>query len=369
MLGEQKLHAIREETSSSDNPADNLTDDSHNSDSSDNLTDNLEDKMESSKKIVKIDPRMDIRISEIKISSPHKTRPLNPAELKRELRSLNEEPAIYKFHPELKEHEENLYKKDDQFEVDYTQAPFLKTELMEHQFYGISWMKSRELSESRGGILADEMGLGKTLQMIGLILRGKVGMLNLVVVPSIALPQWITEMNKHAPGAFNIISQCGRTKITNEISLDESRFNVILTTYGTVENSYRRKNSILHTLAFTRVVLDEAHVIKDNRSSTSKAIITLNSEFRWALTGTPVQNRVGDLLSLIKFLKINPQAYYFCKKCNCKSLHWLHSEELNSLTNQRANNVTGEKAKSGVCDCGHFAAPGGIVELLTQLET
>ncbi|ELA41610.1 uncharacterized protein VICG_01358 [Vittaforma corneae ATCC 50505] len=302
------------------------------------------------RKFIQIDPRVDISISETAAPSPRKTRPLNPSELKKLTKSLKEEPSIYEFHPELREKEQKLYTKNIEFDVDYAPIPFLKTQPMEHQFYGISWMKSRECHKNQecsgGGVLADEMGLGKTLQMIGLMLRDKPGELNLVIVPSVALPQWVSEIEKHAPGAFNIVIHHGRTKVcegSNAVHIDQTRFNIILTTYGTVESLYRKKNSRLHSLKFTRVVLDEAHTIKDNKSSTSKAISMLQSKYRWGLTGTPVQNRVNDLLSLIKFLRIDPQSYYFCKKCACKSLVWLRNDEKE------------DTGHYGRCVCGHFS--------------
>lgn len=297
--------------------------------------------------VVKIDPRKDISISEVQIAPSRKTRPLNANEFKKLTRALKEEPSINQYHPELASQEKKLYENQLEFTVDYTPIPYLKSKLMDHQYYGVSWMQSRELLENgpKGGILADEMGLGKTIQTIGLILRGNVGDKNLVVVPSVALPQWISEIEKHAPGAFNIISHYGRTKIdikNRDSFIKEDKFNIILTTYGTVENTYRKGNSLLHSIKFKRIILDEAHIIKDNKCNTSKAINALASEYRWGLTGTPVQNRVNDLLSLIRFLKIDPQSYYFCKKCDCKSLHWLRKEE------------SGRGASW--CACGHFFA-------------
>lgn len=94
-----------------------------------------------------------------------------------------------------------------------------------------------------------------------------------------------------------------------------------------------------------RVILDEAHNIKDRQSNTAKAAFALRAHFRWCLsgksllrfapnlsglsftsdrsTGTPLQNRVGELYSLIRFVGADPYAYYYCKRCDCKSLHWL----------------------------------------------
>lgn len=87
-------------------------------------------------------------------------------------------------------------------------------------------------------------------------------------------------------------------------------------------------SSILHSVKWDRIILDEAHFIKDRRCNTSKAVFSLQSSYKWALSGTPLQNRVGELYSLVRFLEIYPYSYYFCKKCDCKSLdysfgkHW-----------------------------------------------
>lgn len=82
--------------------------------------------------------------------------------------------------------------------------------------------------------------------------------------------------------------------------------------------------SIMHLVSWFRIILDEAHLIKDRSTSTCKAVFNLNSLYKWCLTGTPLQNRVGELYSLIRFLRIDPHAYYFCrtKDCSCKSLHY-----------------------------------------------
>uniref|UniRef100_A0A7S3DIH5 Helicase ATP-binding domain-containing protein n=1 Tax=Palpitomonas bilix TaxID=652834 RepID=A0A7S3DIH5_9EUKA len=80
--------------------------------------------------------------------------------------------------------------------------------------------------------------------------------------------------------------------------------------------------SPLHTRHWYRIVLDEAHSIKDRYCSTARSAVMLDSTYRWCLSGTPLQNRVGELYSLIRFLRIYPYSYYFCKKCECKSLSW-----------------------------------------------
>ena len=82
--------------------------------------------------------------------------------------------------------------------------------------------------------------------------------------------------------------------------------------------------SILHSMCWWRIVLDEAHIIKSRSSQTAAAAFALIGIHRWCLSGTPLQNRVGEFYSLVRFLRIDPMAHYFCRarKCSCKSLHY-----------------------------------------------
>ena len=82
--------------------------------------------------------------------------------------------------------------------------------------------------------------------------------------------------------------------------------------------------SSLHKISWFRIVLDEAHNIKDRSTSTAKSVFNLTSLYKWCLSGTPLQNRVGELYSQVRFLRFNPHAYYTCKTkgCHCKSLHY-----------------------------------------------
>lgn len=85
--------------------------------------------------------------------------------------------------------------------------------------------------------------------------------------------------------------------------------------------------SLLHAISWFRIILDEAHLIKDRSSSTAKAVFQLTSLNKWCLTGTPLQNRVGELFSLVRFLRLDPHSFYYCraKDCDCKSLHYKFS--------------------------------------------
>ncbi|XP_078180897.1 helicase protein with RING/U-box domain-containing protein isoform X2 [Carex rostrata] len=83
-------------------------------------------------------------------------------------------------------------------------------------------------------------------------------------------------------------------------------------------SSTPRGKSPLHSVKWERIILDEAHCIKDRRSNTARAVFALKGEYKWALSGTPLQNRVGELYSLIRFLEVFPYSYYLCKDCNCR---------------------------------------------------
>jgi DNA repair protein RAD16 len=96
------------------------------------------------------------------------------------------------------------------------------------------------------------------------------------------------------------------------------------------------KFSVLHGFTWWRCVLDEAHFIKSRSSQTAASAFALTCVHRWCLSGTPLQNRVGELYSLIRFVRLDPMSHYFCRQCSCKSIHY--------------------RMQQGVCqDCGHRA--------------
>ncbi|ELQ75342.1 Nucleotide excision repair protein RAD16, partial [Trachipleistophora hominis] len=291
-------------------------------------------------------------------------RELTPFDYSYLRKKMEEEAKIYAVHKNLKQ-SEKVFRKKKVVPVNVEVPHNLRTKLLPHQKRGLDWMISCEQSPVSGGILADEMGLGKTIQVLSLILTGKMGETNLVIAPVVALNQWKDEIMKHTVG-INVVSQDNQ-KLRND------QINVILSSYGKIESIYRRnkkstalgnpekeenENSSCHQhvekneyhddmflfskiyeLHFQRVILDEAHAIKDSRSSTNAAISRLKCNKRWGVTGTPVQNRVSDLYSLIKFLKIEPLGQYFCKKCECASFVWLN-----------------HGARRGFCSCGHFGS-------------
>lgn len=293
----------------------------------------------------RIDPRLDISIRREEVTETKTFRKLSLKEQKKIKRLHVEDKKIFDTHANLLEAENEIMKDCKKVYSHGTQPLGLVSILLDYQLRGVEWMKDRELSCVRGGILADEMGMGKTLQMLALVMSGSKEDRTLVVLPAIALLQWVSEINLHAPNQFNIFVHHGRTKLTEEKAsdCDMSKFNIFLTTYGTVESDFRRRASVLHKMSFHRLVLDEAHSIKDSKSSTNLAISHLVSNVRWGLTGTPVQNRIADLFALVKYLRLYPQSFYFCKKCPCKSVFWLRRNEQDG-------------GRRGFCVCGHFSS-------------
>lgn len=197
-----------------------------------------------------------------------------------------------------------------------------------------------------GGILADEMGLGKTIEMLSLVNAHKYdpgdlylrdpsmtqpdssGVVpapytTLVVAPTSLLAQWESEAQKSAqPGTMNTMVYYGTEQSTNLRKLccaknAASAPHIIVTSYGVVLSEYSSHvlrpgwqteswYGSLFTVKFHRVILDEAHVIKNRRSKTARACYDLNATHRWVLTGTPIVNRLEDLFSLVRFLKVEP---------------------------------------------------------------
>lgn len=209
-------------------------------------------------------------------------------------------------------------------------------ELLPFQKEGLHWLIEQERTRYKGGILADEMGMGKTIQTIALFMSDKKEERiapNLVLAPAVALLQWKNEIEAHSGGKLSSLVFHGKGTKT---SLEEIlKYDVVLTTYSLLESVFRkqeygfkRKNgvvkekSIVHGIEWHRIVLDEAHSVKQRHSNTSRAVSLLQANKRLCLSGTPLQNRVGELYSLVKFLQVTPFCQYFCRKCPCAKSTW-----------------------------------------------
>ncbi|KAF7338762.1 DNA repair protein RAD5 [Mycena sanguinolenta] len=193
--------------------------------------------------------------------------------------------------------------------------------LMPHQVLSRAWMREREdfTKKKAGGILADEMGMGKTIQVITRILdrpptqteRGDGwAKATLIVCPLAVMDQWTKEINKFTAG-LKVIQYHGSKR--GKFAADLADANVVLTTYGTVCSDHssinpedRTVGSVLFTIKWWRIGLDEAHTIKNRKTKTAAACFDLQARFRWCLTATPMQNEVDEFFPLLKFLRIKP---------------------------------------------------------------
>lgn len=229
--------------------------------------------------------------------------------------------------------------------------------LLPHQIVGRKWMAERETGKKTGGLLADDMGLGKTIQTITRIVDGRATKRDkkdgwspstLVVCPVAVVSQWASEIKKMAIG-LTVIEHHGQTRTSNPSDLE--RAHVVITSYSTIASEYgtyspatdeskpkkkskqsqsqvsddsdddsvgkvlktttrkasgKKPKDALFRVKWYRIVLDEAHNIKNRTTKAALACCALESKYRWCLTGTPMQNNVEELFSLFKFLRIRP---------------------------------------------------------------
>ena len=219
----------------------------------------------------------------------------------------------------------------------------LLVNLLPFQKQGLYWLQAQENSSYRGGILADEMGMGKTIQVISLLVSKPSSKPNLILVPPVALLQWKSEIaTKATPGLFKVIIYHGNNREASKKTLEQA--DIVLSTYSILEHSFRKEYygtkrkgelvkapSLLHSIDWGRIILDEAHAIKDRYCSTARAAFALKSDYKWSMSGTPMQNRIGELFSLVRFMNLYPHSYYFCSQCPCESQTWLFKDSRKCL--------------------------------------
>ena len=210
------------------------------------------------------------------------------------------------------------------------------------QLEGLDWMVKQEQSRYKGGLLGDEMGMGKTIQAVSLIMSDYPQKEpTLVVVPPVALMQWSTEISEYTDGKLKVLVYHGQNSKVKSMKIKElKKYDIIMISYNSLESLYRKEvkgwtrgedivkeDSPIHAIHFHRLILDEAHSIKTRTTGVAKACFALSGTYKWCLSGTPVQNRIGEFFSLLRFLEVRPFADYFCKRCPCSMLHWELDED------------------------------------------
>ena len=183
-------------------------------------------------------------------------------------------------------------------DADYDVPASLKNVLRNYQKEGFRWILTLA-GYSFGGILADEMGLGKTLQMISALLYEKEqGNLeqSLIVCPASLVYNWQSEFSRFAPD-LNVEAIDGPKSNRKEI-ITKSSSDVLITSYDLL----RRDIDLYEKKHFGYMILDEAQYIKNPKSGISKAVKIVKSSHRFALTGTPIENRLSELWSIFDFL-------------------------------------------------------------------
>ena len=199
-------------------------------------------------------------------------------------------------------------------------------------------MHERETGNDQplGGLQADEMGFGKTVMMIAAILANPPGpndsKCTLIVCTPALLTQWINEIERHVeegilPEVIRYQESPTMLMYGRNSESKISKANIVLTTYQEVVRSYpkssppqkfttaeesrswwmpiwQKQRGLLHRIPFFRVVLDEAQFIKNYKSQTSIACRALMSKHRWAMSGTPIYNTIGELFPYFRFLRL-----------------------------------------------------------------
>ncbi|MDY3556069.1 DEAD/DEAH box helicase [Gemmata sp. JC717] len=168
-----------------------------------------------------------------------------------------------------------------------------KGELREYQREGLGWLRFLR-KFGFGGCLADDMGLGKTVQVLAL-LAGKRSGPALVVVPRSLVFNWKREAARFAP-KLKVLDHTGTAR--DRTCANFKDFDLVLTTYGTLRNDA----AAFAELRFDTCVLDESQAAKNAATETAKAVRVIQADHRLALSGTPVENHLGELWTLFDFL-------------------------------------------------------------------
>lgn len=175
--------------------------------------------------------------------------------------------------------------------------------LRPYQLKGVSWLAFLK-QFSLGACLADDMGMGKTVQLITLLLHDREKQQEAVVLPTLLIcpmsivGNWQRELQKFAP-SLNVMVHHGNERLSGQAFVDEvAKHDIVITTYSLA----LRDKEHLAAVTWEQVVIDEAQNIKNESAKQTQAIKKLNASYKIALTGTPVENRLSELWSIMEFL-------------------------------------------------------------------
>ena len=182
---------------------------------------------------------------------------------------------------------------------EYTPPESLHNVLRKYQRDGYRWLRTLD-GYGMGGILADDMGLGKTVQVLSYLLAMKESgqrLPSLIVCPASLVLNWQEECQKFTP-QLSCVAVDGDAAHRAELAKQWAEADLVVTSYDLM----RRDEELYSGQQFYACILDEAQAIKNHTTQKYKAVCGVNSKVRFALTGTPVENRLGELWSIFSFL-------------------------------------------------------------------
>ena len=219
---------------------------------------------------------------------------------------------------------------------EYTPPASLQKVLRKYQRDGYRWLRTLD-GYGMGGILADDMGLGKTVQVLSYLLSikelGEEALPSLIVCPASLVLNWQEECRKFTP-QLTCVAVDGDAAHRAELAKQWADADLVVTSYDLM----RRDEELYSGQAFYACILDEAQAIKNHTTQKYKAVCGVNSKVRFALTGTPVENRLGELWSIFSFLM---PGYLPPYKTFCARFEKPIVQEDNKDALRRLNQLTG----------------------------
>jgi len=186
-----------------------------------------------------------------------------------------------------------------------------KGELRSYQADALAWLKFLDTT-SLGGCLALDMGLGKTPTILAHLVDSISDAPSLVIAPPAVVGNWAAEARRFTPELSVVVHHGAGRSDHKDIAAEVERADVVITTYGTAV----RDIEALEKISWGRIVLDEAQAIKNPANETAQQLRRLNASSRLALTGTPIENGLGDLWAILDFTNpglVGPRPHFIAQ--------------------------------------------------------